>query len=81
MENDIIAKSHNLRKGEFDDDYIIYKDGTIIHFYDKSKKDYNIEEEVTADSISDKNKKLLLNDAKERGTSEKVMKILNCNQY
>lgn len=81
MKNDIIAESHNTRKGEFDDDYKIYENGTIIHFYDKSKEYYNIEEEVTANSISDENRELLLNDAKERGTSEKVMKILNCNQY
>ncbi|WP_287828343.1 hypothetical protein [Bacteroides sp.] len=77
MEKNIIAWSHNTRKEVFDDDYIIYEDGTIFHFYDKSKINYNIEEEVTADSISNKNKELLLSDAKKRGTYEKVKQILN----
>ena len=41
-----------MKKGIFDDDYYFYEDGRILHSYDRTQQKLNIEEYVTADSIS-----------------------------
>lgn len=30
----IVVHSHQMRQNMFDDDYTLYNDGTVLHFYD-----------------------------------------------
>ena len=43
--------SFPMRKGILDDDYFFFKDGRILHSYDKTQSKLNVEEFITADSI------------------------------
>lgn len=68
----------SMRKGDLDDDYIFYEDGTIVHHYDKSRYPggYNLEEEITPTQISDSKKSEILAECPE-DKQEAVAKILN----
>ncbi len=74
MEKNIISISNKM-KGILDDDYTLYDDGSVLHFYDKHNYPggQNIEEHLKAsdlpqtiklrlyESASDKNKELVKN--------------------
>lgn len=72
-----IALYHSMKGGMLDNDYYVYDDGVIIHFYDRNQYpgNQNIEEEVTAEQVSDEIKNDLLDSAKNED-KELVKKIL-----
>ena len=53
MDKKVISVSHNM-KGLLDDDYTLYDDGTVLHFYDKHTYPggQNLEENLTVDDLS-----------------------------
>ena len=75
-----LSVSNKIRKGELDDDYILYENGDIIHNYDKSRYPggYNLTEKLTVEQINDEVKTRLINSAKEED-KELVKKILGLN--
>lgn len=52
MDKKILAVSHNM-KGVLDDDYTLYEDGTVLHYYDKHTYPggQNIEDNLTVDDL------------------------------
>ncbi len=61
MDKKIISLSHKMI-GFLDDDYTLYEDGTVLHFYDKHtyQGGQNIEELLTPDNLSKEVKQRLL---------------------
>lgn len=49
-----------MRKGILDDDYYFYEDGRILHSYDKTQTKINLEEYVSAESISEEKRQIML---------------------
>lgn len=49
-----------MRKGFLDDDYYFYPDGRILHSYDRTQNKLNIEEFVSAESISEEKRRVML---------------------
>ena len=49
-----------LGKGQLDNDYTIYENGKVYHFYDRNPFKLNIEEWLTVNQLTDETKKLLL---------------------
>lgn len=74
-----IHRSFKMKKGMFDDDYYFYESGKIVHFYDKSQKQANIEVEVTADEIPDNRKIEILEKCPEE-LKERIKEMLYPNQ-
>jgi len=66
---------HSLRKGSYDNDYIFYKDGTILHHYDRTISKLDIEEYVSPLEISDLEKERILVKCKEVCPSNIVEQI------
>lgn len=66
-EKKIISVSHGTKKGILDDDYTLYDDGTVLHFYDKHTYlgGQNIEAILNGPDLSDKVKNRLLESASE----------------
>ncbi|MEJ1221741.1 hypothetical protein [Sediminicola sp. 1XM1-17] len=64
MAKKAISVSHRI-KGVLDDDYTLYDDGSVLHFYDKSiyPGGQNIEENLTVDDLSPEIKQRLYDDA------------------
>lgn len=54
-----------MKKGMFDNDYVFYSDGRIMHCYDKNISKYNIEEFVSAEQIPLEARKMMLENAPE----------------
>lgn len=50
----------SMKKGTYDDDYYFYEDGTILHHYDRSINNYNLESYVSPASISDSDKEKIV---------------------
>lgn len=75
-EKKVIAYSHQMN-GMLDDDYTLYDDGTVYHFYDKNTYPggQNKEEHLSAKNISLKVKKRLLEAASDEN-KELVKSIL-----
>lgn len=76
MDKKIISVSHKM-KGVLDDDYTLYEDGTVLHFYDKHTYPggQNIEEILTADNLSKEVKQRLLEAANDEN-KDLVIKLL-----
>lgn len=76
MDKKIISVSHKM-KGVLDDDYTLYEDGTVLHFYDKHTHPggLNIKEILTADNLSKEIKQRLLEAAKDEN-KDLVIKLL-----
>jgi hypothetical protein len=81
MVKKVLAASYQMRKGELDDDYILYENGEIEHNYDKSRYpgQYNLTEKLKAGQISYDVKKRLLNNASVKN-KDAVRKILGLNE-
>lgn len=43
----------SMKKGTYDNDYYFYEDGTILHHYDCTMTKLDIEEYISASSISE----------------------------
>ena len=76
MAKKAISVSHQM-KGILDDDYTLYDDGSVFHFYDKHTYPggQNIEEDLTVDDLSAKIKQRLY-DAASADNKDLVGKIL-----
>jgi hypothetical protein len=64
-----------LGSSMLDDDYTLYEDGRVKHFYDRNQWSLNNEEWLDASKISDSIKHALLEKCPEE-TKEKAKKIL-----
>lgn len=67
--------SFPMKKGILDDDYYFYEDGRILHCYDKTQNKNNVEEYVSASSISD-DKRMTMLQACPADKKEIITKIL-----
>ena len=76
MAKKVISVSHQM-KGILDDDYTLYDDGSVLHFYDKHTYPggQNINDNLTVDDLSAKVKQGLY-DAASADNKELVGKIL-----
>ena len=76
MAKTAISVSHKMN-GILDDDYTLYDDGSVLHFYDKHTypSGQNIEETLTVDDLSAKVKQRLY-DAASPANKKLVGKIL-----
>lgn len=50
-----------MKRGQFDNNYCFYADGTIIHEYDKSVKKFNLSEQIQPSDIPLTDKQHILN--------------------
>ncbi len=80
MENNdkkILVYSPGTRKGDLDDDYTLYENGEILHFYDQNKYPggYNLKRTLKVNEI-DKSLKNRLYKATSEENKELVGKIL-----
>ena len=71
----------SMKKGTYDNDYYFYEDGTILHHYDRTTKDYNIESYVSPASISDSDKEKILAQCKSECPNDIVEKIKSILEY
>lgn len=70
----------SMKKGMFDNDYYFYEDGTILHRYDRSMKDYNLESYVLPSNISDSEKEKIISKCESECNQEilnQIKSILN----
>lgn len=76
MAKTAISVSHKMN-GILDDDYTLYNDGSVLHFYDKHTYPggQNIEENLTVDDLSAKIKQRLY-DAASAENKQQVGEIL-----
>lgn len=76
MSKKTISVSHKMN-GILDDDYTLFDDGSVLHFYDKHTYPggQNIEENLTVDDLSLKIKKRLYESASE-GNKVLVKEVL-----
>jgi len=65
----------SMKKGMFDNDYYFYEDGTILHRYDRSMKDYNLESYVLPSNISDSEKEKIISKCESECNQEIVNQI------
>ena len=72
---------HSMRKGMYDNDYYFYEDGTILHFYDRTMKDYNLESYVSPASISDSDKEKIMAQCLSECSKDIVEKIKRILKY
>lgn len=49
-----------MKKGQWDNDYHFYDDGSIMHFYDISVKKYNIKEKIEPTDIPELDKAAII---------------------
>jgi hypothetical protein len=77
MDKKAIAISYKM-KGDLDDDYTLYEDGTVLHEYDKNRYPggYNLSKNLIVDDLSDSVKQRLLDSATEEN-KKMVRKTLN----
>lgn len=78
MSKRVISISHRM-KGTLDDDYTLYDDGSVLHFYDKNTypNGQNVEEILTVDDLSQKVRERLLEDATDenKGLAKVLLKM------
>jgi len=76
MEKTVFSVSHKMN-GILDDNYTLYNDGSVLHFYDKHTYPggQNIEQHLSVDDLSAKVKQRLY-DAASADKKELVRKIL-----
>ena len=70
----------SMKKGTYDNDYYFYEDGTILHRYDRSMKDYNLESYVLPSNISDSEKEKIISKCESECNQEilnQIKSILN----
>lgn len=71
----------SMKKGIYDNDYYFYEDGTILHRYDRSMKDYNLESYVSPASISDSDKEKIMAQCLSECSKDIVEKIKCILEY
>lgn len=54
-----------MKKGTLDNEYYFYEDGRILHCYDRTQNKLNIEEYVNAKNISERERKIILENCPE----------------
>lgn len=76
MKPRVIAISHKM-KGDLDDDYTLYEDGTVLHEYDRHRYPggYNLKDTLQAINIREDAKKRLFNAASDEN-KELAKKLL-----
>lgn len=67
--------SFPMKKGMLDDDYFFYKDGRIVHCYDKTQSRLNLEEIISASEIPEDKRSTMI-DACPDDKKEIITKIL-----
>ena len=72
---------HSMKKGIYDNDYYFDEDGTILHRYDRTMKDYNLESYVSPDSISDSDKEKIVAQCTSECNKDIVEKIKRILDY
>lgn len=65
----------SIPNGLLDNDYTFYDDGSIMHFYDAHETRPNITEHISADQISDYEKKKIIENCPEN-YKEQITMIL-----
>lgn len=77
MDHEIWRYSFPMKKGMWDNDYVFYRDGRIMHCYDKNISKFNIEEFVSAEQISLEERNIMLSNAPEtlKGIITDILKL------
>ena len=65
----------SMKKGNFDNDYYFYEDGTILHHYDRTINKLDIEEYVNASEISASDKEKIVSKC-ETECSKEIVKLI-----
>jgi hypothetical protein len=78
MDKIIISESFKMKNG-LDDDYTLYEDGTVLHFYDRNiyPGGQNLKKILSVDDLSDSIKQRILSDTKEENKelARRILKI------
>ncbi len=64
-----------MKKGTWDNDYVFYSDGTIIHKYDVSMKKYNIKKDILPADISEDDRRAILSKVDNECPQEYIEKV------
>lgn len=64
-----------MKKGQWDNDYVFYSDGTIIHEYDVSMKKYNIKKDILPADISEGDRRAILSKVDNECPQEYIEKV------
>ena len=77
----IIVYSHEMQNGMLDDDYTLYDDGTVLHFYDDNiyPGGQNLKHTMQGPDLPQKIKMRLLNRASEEN-KHTVKKLLHITE-
>lgn len=67
--------SFKMKKGILDNDYYFYSNGKILHSFDKSISNYNIEKFVSAEDIPDQERQEMINECPLK-FKEQIMEML-----
>ena len=68
-----------MKKGQFDDDYYFYSDGTIVHEFDLSVSKYNLRNVVSYSDIPLHKREIMCNACPEN-LKDFIRQILNLNK-
>ena len=71
----------SMKKGTYDNDYYFYEDGTILHHYDRTMNDYNLESYVSPSGISDSDKEKIVAKCTSECVNDIVEKIKRILDY
>lgn len=64
-ERKLIWAYYSMKKGDYDNDYFFYEDGSILHHYDRTKSKRDIESFVSPSDISQIDKVKIIEKCKE----------------
>lgn len=73
----------SMKKGNYDNDYFFYEDGTILHRYDISMHKFNLESYVSPEDISDSEKEIIIEQCNKECNSavaNQIREFLNLNK-
>ena len=65
----------SMKKGTYDNDYYFYEDGTILHHYDRTIGKWDLEEYISASSISESEKEKIISKCESECTPEILNQI------
>lgn len=75
QDKEVIWVYYSMHRQNLDNDYIFYRDGTILHHYDRTMTKWNIKEHVNPSDISGSDKKKIISKCESECTPEVVNQI------
>ena len=72
---ELIWAYYSIHRQNLDNDYLFYKDGTILHHYDRTMTKWDIEEYVSASDIPESDKEKIISKCESECNQEIINQI------